>query len=103
MGSDVCAVEEEDGAVGEENVVEHGAALGKAVEFPGGGFVVVVVGRGGGRRERSDAAARGVCGGSEILIGASAADENFRGPVVGGGEGEEDRGSRVGISAIFTW
>lgn len=98
----MCAVEEEDGAVGEENVVEHGAALGKAVEFPGGGFVVVVGGRRRGR-ERSDAAARGVCGGSEILIGASAADENFRGPVVGGGEGEEDRGSRVGIGAIFTW
>lgn len=97
----MCAVEEEDGAVGEENVVEHGAALGKAVEFPGGGFVVVGVGVLG--RERSDAAARGVCGGSEILIGASAADENFRGPVVGGGEGEEDRGSRVGIGAIFTW
>lgn len=101
----MCAVEEEDGAVGEENVVEHGAALGKAVEFPGGGFVVVGGrGRGGGRgRERSDAAARGVCGGSEILIGASAADENFRRPVIGGRKGEEDRGSRVGISAIFTW
>lgn len=96
----MCAVEEEDGAVGEENVVEHGAALGKAVEFPGGGLVVVVGVLG---RERSDTAARGVCGGSEILIGASAADENFRRPVVGGGEGEEDRGSRVGISAIFTW
>lgn len=96
----MCAVEEEDGAVGEENVVEHGAALGKAVEFPGG---VVVVGVGVLGRERSDAAARGVCGGAEILIGASAADENFRRPVVGGGEGEEDGCSRVGISAVFTW
>ena len=85
----VAAVEEDDGAVGEEGAFDHAAAFGHRVHFPmwGGG-------------ERLDAAAGGIGGGSDVLVRAASADDYVGGPVVGGDEGEEDGSASVGVCAV---
>lgn len=47
-----------------------------------------------------DTAAGRVGRGRDVLVGATAADDDIRGPVVGGAEGEEDGGTGVWVGAI---
>lgn len=92
MCAAVAAVDEENGAVGQEDAFDHTPTFRHRVHFPSGV---------GG--ERLDPAAAGVGGAGDILVCAAAADDDVWGPVVGVGEWEEDATTGVWVSSIVAW
>ena len=85
----VAAVEEDDGAVGEQRAFDHAAPFGHRVELP---FRR--------RGEGLDAAAGGVGRRGDVLVGTAAADDDVGCPLVGARQGEEDGCARVGVRAV---
>lgn len=91
LGTLLTTVNPDNSTVRKKSSLNHTTAFGHRVHLP---LWVSIKG--------PDAAARGVSGGSDVLVRTATADDDIRVVVVGAGQGKHDGTTGVGVSAVGT-